>query len=127
MDIGNLATEFGNMAVVLSSVFGMFYALTWHKSGLTNGSATLIKAWVCIITAVALRGAWWVLALKLAVGNQTYHPSFVEWKWAVAVPSALLFTYGVILFIDSINSLASSSKYFSFVACMLVASILVMV
>ena len=127
MDMGNVATEFGNIVFVLSAVFGMFYALSWHKTGLTNGSATLIKAWVCIITAVCGRIGWWVLALRLADEGQTYHSFFTEWKWAIAVPSAVLFTYGVILFVDSIDRLRPKDKYISFTACMVLAALLALI
>ena len=125
--MGDAVTEFGNIVFVLSAVFGMYYALSWHKTGLTNGSATLIKAWVCIITAVFVRIGWWVLALRLANEGQTYHPMFVEWKWIVSVPTAILFTYGVILFVDSIDRLKPKDKYISFTACMILAALIAII
>ena len=127
MVIGNLLTEFGNTVFVISSMFGMYYAFTWHKSGLTNGSATLLKAWVCIVTAVAFRIGWWIFGFKLAPEGATYHPFFVEWMWLATIPAAALFTYGVLLFVDSIDTLSDKRKIINFSACMLLAALLVFI
>lgn len=124
MLLGNLATEFGNNVFVISAVFGMWYAFNWRKAGLTNGSATLIRAWVCIITAIAFRIGWWVLALRLAVENETYNMTFVEWKWAITIPTAVIFAYGVLLFVDSIDRMTNRNKFINFAACMVIAALL---
>ena len=122
--LGNLVTEFGNNVFVISAVFGLYYAFNWRRSGLTNGSATLIKAWVCIVSAVAVRIGWWIFGLKLAPEGHIYHPFFPEWMWVISLPSAALFTYGVLLFVDSIDTMKKKDKLINFAACVILAALL---
>tara|TARA_R110000737_G_scaffold301757_1_gene308736 strand:+ start:131 stop:514 length:384 start_codon:yes stop_codon:yes gene_type:complete len=124
MALSSLVTEFGNNVFVISAVFGLWYAVNWHNKGLTNGSATLIKAWVCIVIAVFFRIGWWVFGLKLAPEGAIYHPFFTEWMWVTALPTAGLFTYGVLLFIDSIDRMKPKDKFINFAACMVIAALL---
>jgi hypothetical protein len=124
MVIGSLLTEFGNNVFVISAMFGMWYAFNWRRAGLTNGSATLIRAWVCIVVAIAFRIGWWIFGLKLAPEGAIYHPFFTEWMWVTTLPAAGLFTWGVLLFIDAIDKMKPKDKFINFAACMVIAALL---
>lgn len=106
----SMITEFGNTVIVLSAIFCIWQSLVWGSTGLTNGSAQMVKALKCILVAIGFRIGWWVLALKLAPANVIYHPFFVEWKWTITLPAALLFLYGILLFVDAVEPIPFRRK-----------------
>ena len=109
--MGNFATQMANTVFVLMALLGGYYSIKWRLRGrLSTSSKKLALAWDFIYLAVFIRIGWWVLGLALAADHKTYHPFFVEWKWAATVPAAMLFTYGMIQFIQEVENLDKNQK-----------------
>lgn len=119
--MGNLLTEIGNSVFMLISVYGVYYFIKWRANGISEGSKDLVKALEFITLAVGIRIGWWVFALHLAPEDTTYHPWFVEWKWAVTTPTSMLFAWGMLGLISIIEKIEPKKKMSLFVVAFVIA------
>ena len=119
----NTGTEIGNTMFLLASAIGVFYAAKWRAQGkLSLDSQRIILAWECILVSVGVRIGWWALALHFAPAGETYNHWFVDWKWAMTIPTAVLFTYGILEFIHIIEGFSIRKKAYLVVASFIIAS-----
>ena len=116
VQLGNLLTEVGNSMFLVAAAFGFFYSIRWRAAKkLSMGSVKLVHAWELICIAVLVRIGWWSLALQQAGVGQTYHPWFVQYKWAMAIPAAMLFSYGILGFIQAVEGFSKNKKILLFI------------
>lgn len=121
--MGNFLTEIGNAVFMLISAYGVYYFVKWRANGISEGSKELVKALELIALAVGVRMGWWVFALHLSPEGATSHPWFVEWKWAITIPTAMVFSWGMLGLISIVEKIAFKKKVILFVAAFTIATI----
>lgn len=121
--MGDLLTEIGNSVFMLISAYGFLYFIKWRANGISESSKDLVTALEFIACAVGLRIGWWVFALHLSSDEATYHPWFVDWKWAVTVPTAMIFAWGMLGLISVVEKITPKKKITLFVAAFVLATI----
>ena len=121
----NTGTEIGNTMFLLASAVGVFYAAKWRAQGrLSLDSKRIILAWECILLSVGIRIGWWALAIHFSPVGQTYNHWFVDWKWAITIPTAMLFTYGIVEFIHIIEGFSVKTRVYLGLICFTLATAL---
>lgn len=95
--MGDFLTELGNSLFLIAAALGGWYSIRWRSSKLSLVSRNLITAWEMIFIAVGIRVGWWIFALKLSSENETYNQWFIDWKWAMTVPTSALFAVGMLV------------------------------
>ena len=122
MEIVNLLTEAGNMMFVLSCVFALYWCYRWgHVKDNEHSTGRLIRALGVILIAVGARIGYWAIASEMAPVGKAYHSFFVDHRHFIAVTTAAIFSWGVLLFIDSIERFRLRVLYSGFVALALLS------
>ena len=120
----NTGTEIGNTMFLLASAIGVFYAIKWRNKDLSQDSKRIVSAWVCVLIAVGIRIGWWAMALHWAPVGETYNHWFVDWKWSMTIPTAMLFAYGIVEFIRTIEEFPIKTGVYLLLISFVVATVL---
>lgn len=120
--MGNLLTEIGNAVFMLVAAYSVCYFIRWRANGISEASKDLVQALELISLAVGVRIGWWVFALHFAPGGSTYHSWFVDWKWAMTVPTAAVFAWGMLGLISIVEKIPYKKKVALFVASFAIAT-----
>jgi len=110
------------MMFVLSCTFALYWCYRWgHVKDNEHSTGRMIRALGVILIAVIARIGYWAVASEMAPVGQAYHSFFVEHRHMIALASSGIFAWGVLLFIDSIESFRPCVLYSGFISLALVS------
>lgn len=124
MSPSDFLTEAANSLFLLVVAVAIYYSMKWRGTqSLSKENKGVIYAWEMIYLSVGVRVGYWALALHFAPLGQTYHPDFVANKHWIAMPTALLFAFGVLKFIRIVERFSLRRKFVYFVLLTVLAGI----
>lgn len=124
MSPSDFLTEAANSLFLLVVAVAIYYSMKWRGTqSLSKENKGVIYAWEMIYLSVGVRVGYWALALHFAPLGKTYHPDFVANKHWIAMPTALLFAFGVLKFIRIVERFSLRRKFVYFVLLTVLAGI----
>ena len=108
--------EADNFLLMFISLYAAERVICWKmENHLSPWVTKVVHSWIWLFGSIGISKGWFALSRQFADSGERWNAALFEWRWLMVMLTTMGMTWGILTFIQLIDSSSDRQKYTIFV------------